>query len=176
MTEDPFTRALAALDSEPAGAALALDQATLAFLGADAAAKADMLEQVADRLEQDLVAATASSPTARALVRALEQVAGGDDDAALDRLAEVSRLAREARDEASYVVATLMTSYLLERRGDRVGSFGALTIGWATLRAALGDERARAAFSPAMRDLRDRWGAAEFEAVAAEFHGRRPTS
>lgn len=89
-------------------------------------------------------------------------------------------MARSAREHAlasnaptSYIGAAVAIAGLAESSGDRVAAYEALAVGWVTLTDLLGAAMARAAFEPKLRQLRERWGAAEFDAVKKNYEARR---
>jgi hypothetical protein len=88
--------------------------------------------------------------------------------------------ARQAREHAlaaaapvSYVAAALAIAAIAERLGERVAAYEALAVGWATLGDLLGADAARATFAPRLQELRERWGAAEFERIKAAYEAVR---
>jgi tetratricopeptide (TPR) repeat protein len=107
------------------------------------------------------------------LLASAADVQRGDLDAALAG-------ARSARDEALaavapqlYASAAIAIARLSERTGDRVGAYGALATGWATLQDLLGSEVAEATFEPELRDMEARWGTATFASVRVEYEAAR---
>jgi tetratricopeptide (TPR) repeat protein len=135
---------------------------------------AEAAERVRERAMTD--AREANDQAVIADLRLLETTAAvtrGDVEGAL-------AAAREARDAAlagvspvAYTSAAATISRLAEQRGDRVGAYEALAVGWATLRDLMGDALARRTFEPALLGLRSRWGEAEFDAVKGEYEARR---
>jgi tetratricopeptide (TPR) repeat protein len=88
--------------------------------------------------------------------------------------------AQAARSEAlaanaatSYIGAALTIAQLAESAGDRVAAYDSLATGWATLADLLGRDLARAAFEPKLKELRERWGAEEFQRIKSAYEARR---
>lgn len=106
-------------------------------------------------------------PPQAALARAHEYLVAGQQAEALAELDVAEREARRAEDTSAYVTARLATAQLHEAAGQREAAYLAVATGWATLRAGVGPEIARAAFEPAMAGLLARWGVEEFERVRA---------
>ena len=52
-------------------------------------------------------------------------------------------------------------------------AYEALVVGWVTVADLLGNDAARAAFEPALRKLRERWGAVVFGEVKQAYETNR---
>ncbi len=98
----------------------------------------------------------------RALLRALDPVARGEVDRALELLEVAAAEARKNQDVPVYVASRIAIAQLYDGNDDHVGAYRSAATGWATLRAAIGPTAARDAFEPIMLDFRSRWGAAAF--------------
>lgn len=81
--------------------------------------------------------------------------------------------ALEAVDPLSYVAAAVALAELAELLGERVAAYEALAVGWVTLGDLLGAEVARNTFGPKLQELRERWGATEFDKVKTTYEARR---
>lgn len=99
----------------------------------------------------------------------------GHNDPAVAKRALVA-----ARDQAlqgtapvQYLSAAVALSQLADATGDRLGAYEALATGWATLGDLLGRDAAKASFEPKLLELRQRWGAAAFDDVKAQYEARR---
>ena len=83
-----------------------------------------------------------------------------------------------ANAPTSYVGAALAIAQLAESMGDRAGAYEALAVGWVTLADLLGHDLARMTFEPKLKEMRERWGARDFDEVKKvyEAHRQRSTS
>lgn len=92
---------------------------------------------------------------------------------ALARYGVARQGALDARDAASYMVASVQSSLLLEQQGQVGDAYARLASAWVTLGELLGRDTAATMLRPAMKDLRDRLGLEEFQRVRQAYAERR---
>ena len=92
---------------------------------------------------------------------------------ALARYGVARQGALDARDAASYLVASVQSSILMEQQGQVGDAYARLASAWVTLGDLLGRDTAAAMLRPAMKDLRDRLGLDEFQRVREAYAERR---
>ena len=107
------------------------------------------------------------------LLQSARALAHQDGKTALAAARSARQHALQAVAPVLYVSATLAIAQLSEATGDRLGAYDALATGWATLGDLLGQDLARTTFEPKVRELRDRWGVAEFDAIKAAYEARQ---
>jgi tetratricopeptide (TPR) repeat protein len=165
-----FRRAAAAQADRPAAAALSL---------VDGVGQLQLAghPDLAERLAADASAtaagdhAVASSLALLAAGRALDRK---DPDAARSHAERARAEALAGRSAPGYVSAAVALAALADTAGDRVGAYASLAVGWATLRDLVGADGARAAFRPALLELRRRWGTAGFAAAKTAYEAGVP--
>lgn len=108
-----------------------------------------------------------------ALLRAAEELARGDLDGARSNSLAARDHALAAVAPLSYVAAAISVAEIADKQGDRLASYGALAAGWVTLADLLGQEVARATFSPRLTGLQQSWGDEEFQAVKVAYEEQR---
>ena len=130
---------------------------------------------LAERLAADASAAAAGD---HAVASSLALLAAGraldrKDPEAAQAHAERARVeALAGRSPGGYVSAAVALAALADAAGDRVGAYASLAVGWATLRDLVGADGARAAFRPALLELRRRWGTAGFAAAKGAYEAK----
>jgi hypothetical protein len=166
------------------------DLATAAALLADAGQ-----ERAAARVLVERATALQGRPSAAAAVREAHRAVEQSGDRALageldlldgaaavtaGRLSDAEALCRSAREHALsaveptlYVGASLALSRLADLRGDPVGAYEAIAVGWATLADLIGREGAAAVFQPHLAELEQQWGASAFAAARNAYEDRR---
>jgi hypothetical protein len=110
--------------------------------------------------------------TRLALLDAARALDGGSPDEALDALRRARTLALDAVLPVEYLAAAAGIAQVSEALGDRSGAYASLATGWATVADLLGADVAQATFAPQLRDLKNRWGDAEFAAVRSRYENR----
>jgi hypothetical protein len=108
-----------------------------------------------------------------ALLRTTRAIERRDMAAALTAAQEARTHALAANAPGSYVGAAVAIAEIAEGRGDRLGAYEALAVGWVTLGDLIGREVAEASFAPRLRALRERWGAEAFAAVKGAYEAQR---
>jgi hypothetical protein len=81
-----------------------------------------------------------------------------------------------ANAPTSYTGAALAIAQLAESASDRLGAYEALAVGWVTLADLLGRDLARMTFEPKLKEMRERWGAAVFDAIKKTYEAQRRRS
>ncbi|MFT3700336.1 MAG: hypothetical protein QM831_44740 [Kofleriaceae bacterium] len=88
-------------------------------------------------------------------------------------------LAQKARQHAldgnallPYVSSALVIAEMLEQKGDRVGAYESLAVGWVTAADKIGNDLAGTIFREPLRSQKERWGDAEFDRVKATYYAR----
>lgn len=76
------------------------------------------------------------------------------------------------RDGFLYIASSLALSQACEMDADRPGAYGALAVGWVTLKDLVGEDLARATYEPRLRDLANRWGRTAFEEAKSACESR----
>jgi tetratricopeptide (TPR) repeat protein len=174
-----------------ADAATDMDRAARAFerIGDGTSARRVLVEK-ATLLQQagSIDAYEAAARDARAaVVRADDQALGAEldllDGAAAviaGRLDDAEALTRTARDKAlasvqptTYVGACVALSEIADIRGDPVGAYEALAVGWATLGDLVGRDAAGTVFRPRLEELEQRWGVEAFARTREAYEDRR---
>jgi tetratricopeptide (TPR) repeat protein len=108
-----------------------------------------------------------------ALLEAACAINAGDLDPAIAHLRAARQHALDGGVVVTYVAAAVALADLLERRGDRVGAYASLAVGWATSSDALGRDAATALFRPQVAALRQRLGHDAFAHVRDEYYAAR---
>jgi tetratricopeptide (TPR) repeat protein len=154
------------------GATRALIEAATALQNAGDLAAAKRLRAEAAREAQQ--SADRSALADLAILESAEALERKDADKAMAAALEARSHALAARDPVPYIGAAHAISRLAEARNDRLGAYEAAAAGWATLADLLGQDAARAAFKPALEQMRQRWGPETFAKVKEEYEaGRR---
>jgi hypothetical protein len=96
-----------------------------------------------------------------------------DAAAAMSAAQSARAEALAANAPASYIGASHAIAQLAESAGDRLAAYAALATGWVTLGDLLGPDLARMSFEPKLKELRERWGVAAFDAVKKSYEAQR---
>ncbi len=150
-----------------------VEQATaLAALG-----RTDDLVHLEDALRTDAEAAEDDAVLADlALLDASRHLDAGAADEALEDARRARQHALDSAHPVAYVSAAIAIAELNEARGDRIGAYEALAVGWATLGDLLGEAAAKATFAPRLEAQRARWGDDAFAAARDDYYARRRDS
>ena len=160
-----YRRAAGALIDAPVPAARSLVDGVSQL---QAAGHTDLAEALAD----DAVALAGDDHEVRAALALLAAGRAADRGDLAGALAGARRARAEAlagRTAPGYVAAAVALAALADAAGDRTAAYGSLAVGWVTLGDLLGAEAARAAFTPPLQALRQRWGADGFAQVKAAY-------
>jgi tetratricopeptide (TPR) repeat protein len=96
-----------------------------------------------------------------------------DLDSALEAALAARRCALQAVAPHIYVAAALAIGELYDILGNRLAAYEALAVGYVTLADLLGEEMSNATFTPKLLEKREKWGAAAFESIKAEYEAER---
>jgi len=107
------------------------------------------------------------------VLRATQSLEHGDASAARTQLLAAREQALLARAPDVYISAAVALSRLADHAGDRLQAYAALATGWATVSDLLGALLAGQTFKPLLKALRERWGAADFDAARAAYEAER---
>jgi tetratricopeptide (TPR) repeat protein len=103
------------------------------------------------------------------LLLATREVGRGDIAGAMRSVQMARTHALAARASAPYIGAAVALAQLADQAGDRVAAYGSLAAGWVTLADLVGGDLAKMAFAPRLTELRERWGAAAFDAAKEAY-------
>jgi len=143
---------------------------------AAAAVLADLDTGAAERIVAEIAAeppADGAAAARRGLVSGRVAARAGNQRSALERFDGARQGALDCRDPISYLAAAAEGAAAAEACGLMEAAYERLATAWATLSDLMGPESARELVRPALQGLRDRLGAARFNAVRAAYEARR---